>query len=162
MSRRILTLCALPQMHILLEKQGIPALALTYGLCQSSPTMANLFMGRHLRVQCELLRKEAEGIVEDGRRAGGYGLLPCAGPQRPCSGAGVSAITNTISKVLKEGMEGFRRKKGRRREPRVLLERHQSYIDGVLLGTEGGLQTGKQKHNGITISNVSALMSFPP
>jgi transposase len=60
---------------------------------------------------------------------------------------------NTISKVLKEGVEGFRRKKGRRREPRVLLEEHQSYIDGALLGTEGGLQIGKQKHNGITISN---------
>ena len=60
---------------------------------------------------------------------------------------------NTIAKVLKEGVEGFRRKKGRRREPRVLLERHQAYIDGVLQGTEGGLQIGKQKHNGITISN---------
>ena len=60
---------------------------------------------------------------------------------------------NTVAKVLKEGVEGFRRKKGRRREPRVLLEEHQSYIDGVLLGTEGGLQIGKQKHNGITISN---------
>lgn len=60
---------------------------------------------------------------------------------------------NTISKVLKEGVEGFRRKKGRRRRPRVLLEKHQSYIDGVLLGREGGLQIGKQKHNGITIGN---------
>ena len=28
---------------------------------------------------------------------------------------------NTIAKVLKEGVEGFRRKKGRRREPRVLV-----------------------------------------
>lgn len=60
---------------------------------------------------------------------------------------------NTISKVLKEGVEGFRRKKGRRRWPRILLGEHQSYIDGVLLGREGGVQIGKQKHNGITITN---------
>lgn len=60
---------------------------------------------------------------------------------------------NTISKVLKEGVEGFRHKKGWRRQPRILLEGHQSYIDGVLLGREGGLQIGKQKHNGITITD---------
>ena len=60
---------------------------------------------------------------------------------------------NTVSKVLKEGVEGFRRKKRGRRKPRVLLEKHQAWIDGVLQGTEGGLQTGKQKHNGITITN---------
>jgi len=60
---------------------------------------------------------------------------------------------NTVSKVLKEGVEGFRRNKERRRKPRVLKGKHRAWIDGVLQGTEGGLQIGKQKHNGITITN---------
>ena len=60
---------------------------------------------------------------------------------------------NTIAKVLKEGVEGFRAGL-KRREPRVLLEEHQLYIDGVLLGLEGGTVYGKQKHNGISITNL--------
>jgi transposase len=60
---------------------------------------------------------------------------------------------NTVAKVLKEGVEGFRHTEVRRREPRVLLAKHQHYIDDVLLGREGGLQWGKQKHNAITIAN---------
>lgn len=60
---------------------------------------------------------------------------------------------NTIAKVLKEGVEGFRHTEVRRRSPRVLLEEHQRYIDDVLLGRAGGLQCGKQKHNALTIAN---------
>ena len=60
---------------------------------------------------------------------------------------------NTVAKVLKEGVEGFRRGEVRRREPRVLLSKHQGYIDDVLLGRAGGVQWGKQKHNALTIVN---------
>jgi len=60
---------------------------------------------------------------------------------------------NTVLKVLKEGVEGFRHTEVRRRQPRVLLAEHQTYIDDVLLGREGGLQWGKQKHNGLSIAN---------
>lgn len=60
---------------------------------------------------------------------------------------------NTVAKVLREGVEGFRHGEVRRREPRVLLSRHRGYIDDVLLGREGGLEWGKQKHNAITIAN---------
>jgi hypothetical protein len=60
---------------------------------------------------------------------------------------------NTVAKVLREGVEGFRRQKGLRRRRRVVLEPHQKYIDGVLEGREGGRQHGKQKHNAITITN---------
>ena len=60
---------------------------------------------------------------------------------------------NTISKVLKRGVEGFRHKEVQHRRARVLLSEHQSYIDEVLLGREGGLQWGKQKHNGLSITN---------
>jgi transposase len=61
---------------------------------------------------------------------------------------------NTIAKVLKEGVEGFRHTEVRRREPRVLLADHQRYIDDVLLGREGGAVWGKQKHNGLSIANL--------
>ena len=49
---------------------------------------------------------------------------------------------NTVAKVLKEGVEGFRHPAGagRRRKPRVLLPDHQHYIDEVLLGRAGGVQ----------------------
>ena len=60
---------------------------------------------------------------------------------------------NTVAKVLRDGIEGFRRQKGLRRRPRVVLEPHQKYIDGVLEGREGGRQHGKQKHDAITITN---------
>lgn len=61
---------------------------------------------------------------------------------------------NTIAKVLKEGLEGFRHPEVRRREPRVLLPDHRRFVDEVLLGREGGLQWGKQKHNGLSITNL--------
>jgi len=61
---------------------------------------------------------------------------------------------NTITRVLKEGVEGLRAGQIRRRDPRVLLEKHQLCIDGVLLGREGGTVWGKQKHNGISITNL--------
>ena len=60
---------------------------------------------------------------------------------------------NTVAKVLKEGVEGFRHTEVRRREPRVLLGEHRDYIDDVLQGRQGGLQWGKQKHNGLSITN---------
>ena len=60
---------------------------------------------------------------------------------------------NTVAKVLKEGVEGFRHTEVRRRTPKVLLSEHQRYIDDVLLGRAGGVQWGKQKHNAITIAN---------
>lgn len=60
---------------------------------------------------------------------------------------------NTIAKVLQEGIEGFRHREVWRREPRVLLAEHQRYIDDVLEGREGGVQWGKQKHNGLSIAN---------
>lgn len=60
---------------------------------------------------------------------------------------------NTVSKVLREGVEGFRHREVRRRRPRVLLAEHRGYIDDVLEGREGGLQWGKQKHNGLSITN---------
>ncbi len=60
---------------------------------------------------------------------------------------------NTIAKALKEGIEGFRHREVQRREPRVLLAEHQRYIDDVLEGREGGVQWGKQKHNGLSIAN---------
>jgi transposase len=60
---------------------------------------------------------------------------------------------NTVAKVLKEGVEGFRHTEVRRRATRVLLAGHQAYIDDVLQGRQGGLQWGKQKHNGLSIAN---------
>lgn len=60
---------------------------------------------------------------------------------------------NTVAKVLKEGIDGFRHTEMWRREPRVLLARHREYINDVLEGRQGGLQWGKQKHNGLTIAN---------
>ena len=42
----------------------------------------------------------------------------------------------------------------RRRKPQVLLEEHQRCIDDVLLGREGGAVWGKQKHNGVSITNL--------
>ena len=61
---------------------------------------------------------------------------------------------NTIARVLKEGIEGIRPGEIRRREPKVLLEKHQIYTDEVLLGLEGGAVYGKQKHNGLSITNL--------
>jgi len=61
---------------------------------------------------------------------------------------------NTIARVLKEGAEGLRAGDVRRRKPQVLLEEHQRYIDEVLLGREGGPVWGKQKHNGLSITNL--------
>jgi hypothetical protein len=61
---------------------------------------------------------------------------------------------NTIATVLKEGVEGFRHTEVRRRAPRVLLKEQQTYIDDVLLGREGGAVWGKQKHNGLSITNL--------
>jgi transposase len=61
---------------------------------------------------------------------------------------------NTIARVLKEGVEGIRPGEVRRRKPQVLLEEHQRYIDDVLLGREGGAVWGKQKHNGLSITNL--------
>jgi len=60
---------------------------------------------------------------------------------------------NTIAKVLQEGVEGFRGRVNRR-EPRVLLEGHQHFVDDVLLGRAGGTVYGKQKHNGLSITNL--------
>ncbi len=59
---------------------------------------------------------------------------------------------NTISRVLKEGAEGIR---GgfHKRSPKVLLAEHRELIDDILLGREGGLVWGKQKHNGLSITN---------
>ena len=61
---------------------------------------------------------------------------------------------NTIARVLKEGVEGIRSGEVRRRKPQVLLAEHQRYIDEVLLGREGGAVWGKQKHNGLSITNL--------
>jgi len=61
---------------------------------------------------------------------------------------------NTIARVLKEGVEGLRSGDLRRRKPQVLLEEHRTYIDDVLLGREGGAVWGKQKHNGLSITNL--------
>ena len=60
---------------------------------------------------------------------------------------------NTVAKVLKQGVEGFRHREVRRRKPRVLLPVHQRYIDDMLEGRKGGLQVGKQKHNALTVAN---------
>ena len=61
---------------------------------------------------------------------------------------------NTIARVLKEGVEGIRPGEIRRREPRVLLAEHQRTIEDVLLGREGGAVWGKQKYNGLSITNL--------
>ena len=59
----------------------------------------------------------------------------------------------TITRVLKDGVErirgGFHR-----RQPQVLLPEHRAFIDDILLGREGGLVWGKQKHNGLSITNL--------
>ena len=60
---------------------------------------------------------------------------------------------NTIAKVLREGSAGFEHSELQRREPRVVLAEHQTYIDDVLQDRQGGLQWGKQKHNALTITN---------
>jgi transposase len=60
---------------------------------------------------------------------------------------------NTVSKALNEGVEGFRHREVRHRRPRVLLAEHRCWIDDVLEGRQGGLQWGKQKHNGLSITN---------
>ncbi len=60
---------------------------------------------------------------------------------------------NTVAKVLKEGVEGFRHREVHRRKSRVLFPVHQHYIDDVLEGRKGGVQVGKQKHNALTITN---------
>jgi transposase len=59
----------------------------------------------------------------------------------------------TIARVLEEGVEGIRGR-FRKRRPQVLLKEHQTLIDDVLLGREGGLVWGKQKHNGLSITNL--------
>jgi transposase len=59
----------------------------------------------------------------------------------------------TITRVLKEGVEGIRGN-FRRRRPQVLLKEHRELIDDILLGREGGLVWGKQKHNGLSITNL--------
>lgn len=61
---------------------------------------------------------------------------------------------NTVARVLKEGVEGIRPGEVRRRTPQVLLEEHQRYVDDVLLGRAGGPVWGKQKHNGLSITNL--------
>ncbi len=61
---------------------------------------------------------------------------------------------NTIARVLKEGMEGIRPGEIRRRAPKVFLEKHRLYTDEVLLGREGGPVYGKQKHDGLSITNL--------
>lgn len=60
---------------------------------------------------------------------------------------------NTIQRVLKEGAEGLRGNL-RQRAPQVLLEVHRQLIDDILLGREGGLVWGKQRHNGLSITNL--------
>ena len=80
-----------------------------------------------------------------------------------CRGLGKSArqaatvfrrSRNTIARVLKEGAERLLSGEVRRRKPQVLLDEHQRYVDDVLLGREGGPVWGKQKHNGISITNL--------
>lgn len=61
---------------------------------------------------------------------------------------------NTIARVLKEGAAGLLPGAARRRKPQVLLDEHQRFVDAVLLGREGGPVFGKQKHNGISITNL--------
>ena len=60
---------------------------------------------------------------------------------------------NTIQRILKEGAEALRGGP-RQRSPQVLLEDHRQLIDDILLGREGGLVWGKQKHNGLSITNL--------
>ena len=80
-----------------------------------------------------------------------------------CRGLGKSArqaaqvfrrSRNTIARVLKEGVAGILPGEVRRRKPQVLLDDHQRYVDDVLLGREGGPVWGKQKHNGLSITNL--------
>lgn len=59
----------------------------------------------------------------------------------------------TIARVLEEGVEGIRGR-FRKRRAQVLLKEHRALIDDVLLGREGGLVWGKQKHNGLSITNL--------
>lgn len=61
---------------------------------------------------------------------------------------------NTIARILESGMERLQTGYVRRRQPQVLLDEHRKFIDGVLLGREGGVVIGKQKHNGISITNM--------
>jgi transposase len=61
---------------------------------------------------------------------------------------------NTIARVLRDGAAGIGPGEVRRRRPKVLLAEHQRYVDDVLLGREGGLVWGKQRHNGISIANL--------
>jgi transposase len=61
---------------------------------------------------------------------------------------------NTVARVLRDGAAGIGPGDVRRRRPQVLLEEHQRYVDDVLLGREGGLVWGKQRHNGISITNL--------
>jgi len=61
---------------------------------------------------------------------------------------------NTVARVLKDGLAGVRPGEVRRRTPQVLLEEHQHCVDEVLLGREGGRVWGKQKHNGLSITNL--------
>jgi len=61
---------------------------------------------------------------------------------------------NTVARVLRDGAAGMGPGEVRRRRPKVLLEEHQRYVDDVLLGREGGLVWGKQKHNGLSIANL--------
>ena len=79
-----------------------------------------------------------------------------------CRGQGHSArkaarvfrrARKTVIRVLKEGVEGLR-SGVRRRRPQVLLAEHRELIDDILLGREGGLVWGKQKHNGLSITNL--------
>jgi len=80
-----------------------------------------------------------------------------------CRGLGKSArqaanvfrrSRNTIARVLKDGAAGILPGDIRRRRPQVLLDEHQRFVDAVLLGREGGPVFGKQKHNGISITNL--------
>ena len=92
-----------------------------------------------------MIKVEDVQAITDYCRVGGHSVRAAARMFRH--------TRNTISKVLKEGVEGFRAGL-KRREPRVLLQEHQLYIDDVLLGREGGTVCGKQKHNGLSITNL--------
>ena len=61
---------------------------------------------------------------------------------------------NTVARVLKDGAEGIWPGEVRHRKPQVLLDEHQRFVDEVLLGREGGPVWGKQKHNGLSITNL--------
>lgn len=61
---------------------------------------------------------------------------------------------NTIARVLETGMARLQDGYVRRRKSQVLLDEHREFVDGVLLGREGGVVCGKQKHNGISITNM--------